>query len=725
MKRLRALAGVAASVLAATLLSAVSDNARAAQPECKLGNGIKHVVLIVFDNVHLRRDNPNVPSDLEQMPNLLHFLEDNGVVSGNHHTPLISHTAHDIVTALTGVYGNRSGIPVSNSFGYYKSTGAIGFQSTFTYWTTIGGDGHPVMVDEVGKNAPAPWVAFTRAGCDVGAFSLDGLEFESVPGDVDAVFTDPNSPERKLADDPTKVDVAGTSFLGIAIHCAQNSPLCNNSHGRPDLLPDEPNGGYVGFNALYGAYHVQPVISPGGPVKDIDGNVIQDAYGNPGFPGFTTPSFHRFDPTASQSLGYVAQMLEAGVPVVYFYIADAHDRNPTTTTGPTNAYGPGEDGYVKQLQAYDAAFGKFFQRLAQDGITPDNTLFVVTADENDHFVGGAPTPLNCDGVNTRCTYPQIGEIDAYLDRLLLTQRADSTTFSVHSDSAPVFYFAGNPAQTDPTTRTMEHDVNALTTLNPITSSTDQLSVFLADQAEMNLLHMITSIPDRNPSFTMFGNENYFDSVASSTQGHGTECTVAPSCVFEAPAFAWNHGDVQEDIVTTWFGMAGPGMRSVGRDDDVFSDHTDLRPTILTLLGLTDDYASDGRVLVEFLKPGVVPNSDSYSDLAQIYKKINAPVGELGLASLAYANQAIAGSDANYAAYLATIANITAQRNELASKMIALLNGAVFSNNRIDRDQASGLIAQGEELLEHVQALAGSGDHDRGGRFGGWRSGDAQ
>jgi len=37
------------------------------------GNGVKHVVYLQFDNVHLRRDNPNVPSDLEQMPNLLHF----------------------------------------------------------------------------------------------------------------------------------------------------------------------------------------------------------------------------------------------------------------------------------------------------------------------------------------------------------------------------------------------------------------------------------------------------------------------------------------------------------------------------------------------------------------------------------------------------------------------------------------------------------------------------
>src|SRR5579863_5944212 len=45
---------------------------------CHLGNGIKHVVEITFDNVHFFRDNPNVLSDMEMLPNLTKFLEDNG-----------------------------------------------------------------------------------------------------------------------------------------------------------------------------------------------------------------------------------------------------------------------------------------------------------------------------------------------------------------------------------------------------------------------------------------------------------------------------------------------------------------------------------------------------------------------------------------------------------------------------------------------------------------------
>jgi hypothetical protein len=71
----------------------------------------------------------------------------------------------------------------------------------------------------------------------------------------------------------------------------------------------------------------------------------------------------------------------------------------------------------------------------------------VTADENDHFVGGAPSPVNCDGIHVPCTYAQIGEINTFLDRLLLTQRSNTTPFDIHFDDAPTFYIHGNPGPT--------------------------------------------------------------------------------------------------------------------------------------------------------------------------------------------------------------------------------------------------------------------------------------
>jgi hypothetical protein len=700
-------------LLAPVLLGGVSlaiacGNVQAAAPlqaSCHFhsaGDKIRRVVYLQFDNVHLRRDNPNVPSDLEQMPHLLNFLLDNGTVSGNHFTPLISHTAQDIVSSLTGLYGDRFGFTVANSYGYFRPDGSVGFQSSFLYWTGLSADGHPQMTDEQGKIAPAPWAAFTRAGCDVGAFSTANIEFESIPGDVITVYG-AGSPEASEAN--SNFDKAVADFEGIAIHCAQNSPLCAAAgvHAKPDLLADEP-GGYTGFNGIFGNLYIQPVVNPGGPILDLDGNVIANVADTGAFPGFPG-----FDPTASQSLGYVATLLEAGVPVVYFYIADAHDNH-----GPSGGtFGPGEAGYVAQLASYDAAFQKFFERLAADGITKDNTLFVITADENDHFVGGPPSPSNCDGINVPCTYVKKGEIDTFMDRLLLTQRRNTTPFSIHFDDAPNFYINGNPAATDAVTRTLERDVNALTVTNPITGNTGRLSALLADRAEMKLLHMVPSLPDRVPTFTMFGNDNYFDETSSASAGKGKDCSQAPACVFEESGFAWNHGDFQKQITRTWFGMVGPGVQKQGRNDSVFSDHTDLRPTIMALVGLKDDYVHDGRVLVENLKPGALPDAledsrEEYVELAQAFKQINATKGPVGVNSLVAANRAITSDDKTYAKFLAAIGKITDKRNDLASDMIALLNGAAFGNKPI-RGEQEGLIDRARKLIDKVEDMAQGGE----------------
>jgi hypothetical protein len=67
-----------------------AEASSAASNGCALNSArgeIQHVIYLQFDNVHFTRDNPNVPSDLEQMPNLLNFITGNGVLMTNHHTP--------------------------------------------------------------------------------------------------------------------------------------------------------------------------------------------------------------------------------------------------------------------------------------------------------------------------------------------------------------------------------------------------------------------------------------------------------------------------------------------------------------------------------------------------------------------------------------------------------------------------------------------------------------
>src|SRR5690242_20798493 len=130
---------------------------------CQLNSAkgnVKHVIYVQFDNTHFTRDNPNVPSDLEQMPHLLNFIKSNGALLTNHHTPLIAHTATDILTAITGVYGDRHGVPVSNSFRYFTPTGATRPGVSFAYWTS------PLFDPSATAANPAPDTTFNMLSAD-------------------------------------------------------------------------------------------------------------------------------------------------------------------------------------------------------------------------------------------------------------------------------------------------------------------------------------------------------------------------------------------------------------------------------------------------------------------------------------------------------------------------------------------------------------------------------
>jgi hypothetical protein len=656
---------------------------------------IKHVIYIQFDNVHFMRDNANVPSDLEQMPNLLNFIESNGVLQTNHHTPLIAHTATDILTSLTGVYGSNMGVPIANSFRYFNPDGTSNPGVSFAYWTSplfdpstsTPTDTSYNMLTAGGKNAPAPWVPYTRAGCNFGSVATANTILENTAIDVPTVFG-ANSPEAaEVQANPQK---AFADFVGIGIHCATGNAVCSNN-GKADLLPDEP-GAYSGYMGLFGNKYVAPAISPSGPMTDLNGNVIQDPQGNVGFPGFDGMS-------AAVSLSYVAAMQEHGVPITYAYISDAHDAHPN---GP--AYGPGQAGYVAALKSYDQAFGKFFTRLGNDGINQSNTLFVFTADEGDHFVGGPPSPSNCDGVTIPCTYSQIGELNGNLTGLLATQQGVTTPFRVHSDSAPNVYITGNPARDATVTRDFERATGKLTAVNPMTGQTDTLTRYLADPVEMNLLHMITADPARTPTFTMFADPNYFLFAGAAN------CNSP--CVTQQPGFAWNHGDVSPDINTTWLGLVGPGINNLGVNGSVWSDHTDIRPTLMMLLGLKDDYSHDGRALTEYLQgwaiPPAVKKNGGYAALAPAYKQIEATVGPFGLDTLATSTKALeSGSstdDSTYTNLENDLSSLGNQRDTLASQMITLLEGAEFNNQPITQQQAHPLIAQAQALLTQAAGL---------------------
>jgi hypothetical protein len=690
-----------AHVLGCMLLS--MGLAVSVQAQCQLNSPsgkIKHVVYVEFDNVHFTRDNPNVPSDLEQMPNLLNFITHNGTLDAGDHTVLISHTANDILTTEIGLYSDNTGIFIANSFGVFEpSKTFVDFPSSFFYWTdtvedinSFTADNNFALVTPEGKNVPAPWVPFTRAGCDVGAFSTANIVLERTPFDVKQVFGASSTQAGESS------SAQFNDFIGAAIHCARNSPFCAPQNTPvADVLPDEP-GGYNGYQALFGLKYIAPAL---GGLSDYNGNAIT---------GFNSIDF---DPTPAQTLAVVETMLKKGIPVVYAYIADAHDNHEGSSLSSEATFGPGEAPYVQQLKDYNAAFGTFFAHLQAAGIDQSNTLFIFTPDEGDHFVGGTPTPANCDGVTVPCNYGPngVGEIELNLGGVVAAA-GDSTPFSYHFDDAATSYVIGAPAQSDPSVRKLERTIAGLSAVNPHTGLSEsllgnglgpQLQGALVDQAGQKLVHMSSSWdPARDPTFTFFGNPNFFFQSGSTTPSVGT-------------GFAWNHGDIQPEIARTFIGIVGPGVKnlSVTEPHEFFTDHVDLRPTMMLLLGLQDAYQHDGRAILELLDPSVLPkslhaHSETVLQLGQVYKQINAPFGELSKDTLKVSTYALTSNsegDQTYTKLEKQITSWTIERDALAKQIKSLLEGAQFNGQSIDEGQAKQLILAGQALLNQASACA--------------------
>jgi hypothetical protein len=682
---------------------------RAGSATCVLGAGkaIKHVIYLQFDNTHYTRDNPNVPSDLQQMPSLLHFLTGNGTLITHEHTPLIAHTADDIVTSETGLYGDSHGMPIANEYNYYTGAadGSTHPAGSFAYWTdpivdyktdlagTPVNDSTTTMIGRSGKTPPAPWVSYTRAGCDFGSVAAANTELENTLPDVANVFG-ANSPDAREASDPSDAGQAkaAADYMGLSVHCAKNSAVCADYHSVADPLPDEP-GGYPGYSALFGAKYIDPLLSPNGPVTNLNGQVIEDSSGNIGFPGYDGM-------TGPNALAYTLDMQTHGVPVTFTYLSDLHD----SWTG-AGALGPGSATYEQQLKTENGAFGTFFGDLAAHGITKANTLFVVTSDEGDHFVGGTPSPANCNGVTITCSYSKVGEVDGNLTGMLAA-KGITTPFDVAADSAPILYVHGQPARTQAQVRTLEQTAATLTAQDLATGKTVPLTNYLADPVELKLLHMITGDPKRTPTLALFGNTDFW--LSSGSADCGASCVSEPS-----GGDAYNHGDVAPQINTTWLGLAGPGVRPLGTDNAIWSDHANIQPTMMELLGLRDDYAPQGRVLAEVIKSSALPPAMRSGGpvlqlLGQAYTAINAPVGPFGLDTLKASTRALASNspgDATYQSTEAQLAALGTARDALASQMSGVLLGAAFNGRPVDTGQTAGLIASAYRLLARAATLA--------------------
>ena len=312
-----------------------------------------------------------------------------------------------------------------------------------------------------------------------------------------------------------------------------------------------------------------------------------------------------------------------------------------------------------------------------------------------------------------CTYGVngVGEVDLNLDGVAAAA-GNNTPFTFNFDDACIWVI-GAPAQNSSTVRQLEQTIAGLSAVNPHTGNPESLlgaglgpdlQGALVDQVGQKLLHMSSSLdPARDPTFTLFWNPNFFF-----LSGKSTKPTVGTG-------FAWNHGDTQPEIARTFIGIAGPGVKNLGvtEPDDFFTDHVDVRPTIMFLTGLTDDYQHDGRVITELIDRKALPDSlrdhsETLRDLGQVYKQINAPFGDLAKDTLKVSTFAIVSNsdgDLTYSSLENKIAAWTAERDSLTALIKPMLENAEFGGQSIDTDLASHIIRDGRALLDRAEDCA--------------------
>jgi len=112
-------------------------------------------------------------------------------------------------------------------------------------------------------------------------------------GNTRSTFRPCSAPVRPKQPRCANSGQAFADFVGIGVHCAKGSKVCDAStHARPDLLPDEP-GGYDGFNGLFGSRvcksHHQAQCAHDRSRRQCDPGFR----GNIGFPGFDGMESHR------------------------------------------------------------------------------------------------------------------------------------------------------------------------------------------------------------------------------------------------------------------------------------------------------------------------------------------------------------------------------------------------------------------------------------------------
>ena len=346
------------------------------------------------------------------------------------HGPDLAHRGRDRSTE-TGLYPDRDGLTVTNSYEFFDQARCVAAASATSARRSSTGPTRPTprpanplptLITAGQRNTPAPWVAFTRAGCDFGGVGAADMELENTTSDVTQVFG-ANSPEAGLGNyvvrtsrpgsgrpqprppptsrvrDPllAAVQRAGRDVrqrrrrtrcrrarrlrrLQGPVRRAAREPVPHRPAGRradaaspgapvglrrapPVYDVFAPNATNSGPNAAPASTH--PARSTPPPSTSAGGDTTTDRDHRGGTATPASPASTGWRPTTRSATRPRCRRPASPSPTR----TSRTSTTTTTTLNHGNAFGPGEAGMEAQLPSTTRPSRRSSRRLANDGIT--------------------------------------------------------------------------------------------------------------------------------------------------------------------------------------------------------------------------------------------------------------------------------------------------------------------------------------------------------------------
>lgn len=464
---------------------------------------------------------------------------------------------------------------------------------SFSYWLDKLSNGAPSHL-----SAP-PWQWWNARGDSVGAVGWADLELESASEVPDYVSVAPGH-------------TAG-DYLGFAIHEANGQTIFGT--------PNDP--------AVMNA----PLLAD--PSQTV---------------GVHTGSWDaNFGP--DRSLTAAATLLNQGVQVVYDYIRAVHN---SPATGANMA--PGTAAYKANEAHYDQAFAAFFADLMAHGMTPANTLVVLTSDEGDHY------------------NPQ-GELETSAPAWFTQAGLPTSKLTIDGSAANLVYW---PQGTNVPLQNLRQMPGWQ---------------YLVWGPALRAIHVDTSVPADNPQLIQFAKPTWY-----------YEYTGTSTAATTNPAELWNHGMPSPDVTSLWASFVGPGVPA-GRTSRQWVDSTGLLPTIQLLVTGRIQPGLDGVAMSSAVAPlaAAAGLADRVAALSRVYEALNAPDGAFGRAALEISTTA-ALHPGQRASLMGGLAPLVSQRAPVA----AALHHLIITGDQggpIPAGQAAQLSWQAGRILAGIQRLA--------------------